>query len=84
MWGEIFKEGLKIIGKNLLKGGSGDSGGPVDMGYDPVSFDEYEMGMFKTEESTAIKKPEVASYLTYKRFWDDRLLEYLNLARTIK
>jgi hypothetical protein len=83
MWGEIFKEGLKIIGSNLLKGGSDDGGGS-GRDFTPVSFDEYEMGMFKTEEATAIKKPEVASYLTYKRFWDERLLEYLNLARTIK
>lgn len=84
MWGEIFKEGLKIIGKNLLKGGSGDSGGPVDMGYDPVSFDEYEMAMFRTEEPTAIKKPEVSNYLAFRKFWDERLLEYLTLSRTVK
>jgi len=45
MWGEIFKEGLKIIGKNLLKGGSDDGGGS-GRDFSPVSFDEYEMGMF--------------------------------------
>ena len=81
MWGEIFKIGLSILGKNLS--GSGDNQGPVDSGFDPVSFDEYEMAMFRPEASTKIEGPEVSNYMQYRKFWDDRLLEYLMKSRQV-
>ena len=37
MWGEIFKEGLKIVGMNLLKGR--DSGGGSSAGLKPDYVD---------------------------------------------
>jgi len=80
MWGEIFKEGLKIIGSNLLKGGSDDGGGS-GRDFTPVSFDEYEMGMFRPEGSSKVEGPEVSNYMQYKKFWDDRLLQYLMQSR---
>ena len=84
MWGEIFKEGLKIVGMNLLKGR--DSGGGSSAGLEPdyVDFDEYDMAMLKPEDVTAIEKAKVSNYITYQKFWNDRLLQYLNMARTIK
>ena len=64
MWGEIFKEGLKIVGMNLLKGR--DSGGSSSAGMKPnfVDFDEYDMSMLKPEDVTAVKKAEVSNYIT--------------------
>jgi len=79
MWGEIFKVGLQILGKNLS--GSGDNQGPVDSGFDPVSFDKFEMGMFRPEGSSKVEGPEVSNYMQYKKFWDDRLLQYLMQSR---
>ena len=55
MWGEIFKIGLSILGKNLS--GSGNNQGPVDSGFDPVSFDKFEMGMFKPEGASEVTQP---------------------------
>lgn len=81
MWGEIFKIGLSILGKNLS--GSGDNQGPVDSGFDPVSFDKFEMEMFKPEGASTVQQPEVSNYIAYRNFWDDRLTEYEQLARKI-
>jgi len=84
MWGEIFKEGLKIVGTNILKSKDSDEGNYEGMRKDYVSFDEYDMAMLKPEDVTAVKKADVSNYITYQKFWNDRLLQYLNMARTIK
>ena len=59
MWGEIFKEGLKIVGMNLLKGRDSGGGGSAGLKPDFVDFDEYDMSMLKPEDVTAVKKAKM-------------------------
>jgi hypothetical protein len=83
MWGDIFKDIALTIGKNLIKGKmkGGESGGPAGMGFDPVSFDKYDMGMFKSEGPGTIKQAKVNLFETYRKFWTSRMLDYLSIAR---
>ena len=83
MWGDIFKDIALTIGKNLIKGKmkGGESGGPAGMGFDPVSFDKYDMGMFKSEGPGTIKQAKVNLFDTYRKFWTSKLLDYISIAR---
>ena len=83
MWGDIFKDIALTIGKNLIKGKmkGGESGGPAGMGFDPVSFDKYDMGMFKSEGPGTTKQAKVNLFETYRKFWTSRMLDYLSIAR---
>ena len=83
MWGDIFKDIALTIGKNLIKGKmkGGESGGPAGMGFDPVSFDKYDMDMFKSEGPGTIKQAKVNLFETYRKFWTSRMLDYLSIAR---
>ncbi len=83
MWGDIFKDIALTIGKNLIKGKmkGGESGGPAGMGFDPVSFDKYDMGMFKSEGPGNVKQAKVNLFETYRKFWTSRMLDYLSIAR---
>ena len=83
MWGDIFKDIALTIGKNLIKGKmkGGESGGPAGMGFDPVSFDKYDMGMFKSEGPGTIKQAKVNLFETYRKFWTSKLLDYISIAR---
>ena len=83
MWGDIFKDIALTVGKNLIKGKmkGGESGGPAGMGFDPVSFDKYDMGMFKSEGPGNVKQAKVNLFETYRKFWTSRMLDYLSIAR---
>ena len=83
MWGEIFKDIALTVGKNLIKGkmGGGGGGGPAGMDFDPVSFDKYDMDMFKAEGPGTIKQAKVNLFDTYRKFWTSRMLDYLSIAR---
>jgi|TARA_R100000458_G_C8216359_1_gene202183 hypothetical protein len=82
MWGEIFKDIAFTIGKNLIKGkSSGEGGGPAGMDFDPVSFDKYDMDMFKAEGPGTIKQAKVNLFDTYRKFWTSKLLDYISIAR---
>tara|TARA_R100001510_G_scaffold39896_1_gene36310 strand:- start:698 stop:976 length:279 start_codon:yes stop_codon:yes gene_type:complete len=82
MWGEIFKDIAFTIGKNLIKGkSSGGGGGPAGMDFDPVSFDKYDMDMFKAEGPGTIKQAKVNLFDTYRKFWTSKLLDYISIAR---
>ena len=83
MWGDIFKDIALTIGKNLIKGKmkGGESGGPTGMGFDPVSFDKYDMSMFKSEGPGNVKQAKVNLFDTYRKFWTSKLLDYISIAR---
>jgi|TARA_R100000455_G_scaffold27980_1_gene17293 hypothetical protein len=82
MWGEIFKDIALTVGKNLIKGKtSGGGGGPAGMDFDPVSFDKYDMDMFKAEGPGTIKQAKVNLFDTYRKFWTSKLLDYISIAR---
>ena len=84
MWGEIFKDIALTVGKNLIKGkmsGGGGGGGTSASNFDVVSFDKYDMDMFKSEGPGNVKQAKVNLFETYRKFWTSRMLDYLSIAR---
>lgn len=85
-WGDLFKEGLKIVGKNLL--GGGDSGGGSSAGLQPesVDFGDLMMTFEKPLKSGKVEGApfKVSNYATNRKYWEQRMLEYLILAKAIK
>ena len=84
MWGEIFKDIALTVGKNLIKGkmsGGGGGGGTSASDFDVVSFDKYDMDMFKSEGPGTIKQAKVNLFETYRKFWTSKLLDYISIAR---
>jgi hypothetical protein len=51
------------------------------MDFDPVSFDKYDMDMFKAEGPGTIKQAKVNLFDTYRKFWTSKLLDYISIAR---
>ena len=85
-WGDLVKEGLKIVGKNLL--GGRDSGGGSSAGLEPdsVEFGDLMMTFEKPLKSGKVEGApfKVSNYATNRKYWEQRMLEYLILAKAIK
>ena len=87
-WGDLFKEGLKIVGKNLLGGRDSDGGGGSSAGLSPdsVDFGDLMMTFEKPLKSGKVQGApfKVSNYATNRKYWEQRMLEYLILAKAIK
>ena len=85
-WGFFFKDCLKIVVNNLL--GCRDSGGGSSAGLEPdsVDFGDLMMTFEKPLKSGEVKGApfKVSNYATNRKYWEQRMLENLILAKAIK
>lgn len=89
IFGKIIDFGLDAAG-NLL-GGGGDGGGNDPL-LTALRMQRYaQAGKYissvrvpeKPGTPPVTKMPKTESYLTYNKFWDEKLLSYYKLARTV-
>ena len=89
IFGKIIDFGLDAAG-NLL-GGGGDGGGNDPL-LTALRMQRYaQAGKYissirmpeKPGTPPTTKMPKTESYLTYNKFWDEKLLSYYKLARTV-
>ena len=89
IFGIIIDFGLDAAG-NLLSGGGG--GGGSDPLLTALRMQRYaQAGKYissvrvpeKPGTPPVTKMPKTESYLTYNKFWDEKLLSYYKLARTV-
>ena len=85
-WGDLFKEGLKIVGKNLLGGRDSGGGGGGGAKIDDVDFSDLMMSFEKPGKSGKVSASpfKISNYATNRKYWEQRMLEYLILAKAIK
>ena len=84
--GDLFNEGLKIVGKNLLGGKDKGGGGDAGLDFDEVDFSSYMMNFEKPLKSGKFQGSpfKISNYATNRKYWEQRMLEYLILAKAIK
>ena len=89
IFGKIIDFGLDAAG-NLLSGGG--EGGGSDPLLTALRMQRYaQAGKYissarvpeKPGTPPVTKMPKTESYLTYNKFWDEKLLSYYKLARTV-